>query len=37
MSCELDHIVINVVDIETTVSFYTEILLITSERLEEFE
>lgn len=37
MSFALDHIVINVVDIETTVRFYTEILQLPSERLEEFE
>jgi len=37
MTFALDHIVINVVDIETTVRFYTEILQLPSERLDEFE
>ncbi|HEY7166632.1 MAG TPA: VOC family protein [Candidatus Binatia bacterium] len=33
---ELDHIVLNVRDIEKTVRFYTEVLGLQPERLEEF-
>jgi glyoxylase I family protein len=34
---ELDHIVLNVRDIERSLQFYTEVLGLQAERLEEFE
>ena len=33
---EMDHIVLNVSDIERSIAFYTETLGLRSERLEEF-
>jgi len=36
MNFKMDHIVINVVDINKMVQFYTEILKLPGERLEEF-
>ena len=37
MTLKMDHIVINVVDIDKMLKFYTEVLQMTGERLEEFE
>ena len=37
MTFTMDHIVINVVDIDKMLKFYTEVLQLTSERLEEFK
>ena len=37
MTFKMDHIVINAVDIDKMVQFYTEVLLLPSERLEEFK
>lgn len=37
MNFKMDHIVINVVDIEKMLTFYTEILQLPSERLEAFK
>jgi catechol 2,3-dioxygenase-like lactoylglutathione lyase family enzyme len=37
MTFNMDHIVINVVDIDIMVQFYTEVLQLSSERLEEFK
>lgn len=36
MQCRMDHIVINVVDMEKMLVFYTEILQLKPERLEEY-
>ena len=36
MTFKMDHIVINVVDIDKMLQFYTEILQLPSERLKEF-
>ena len=37
MKFKMDHIVINVVDIDKMVQFYTEVLQLCGERLEEFK
>lgn len=37
MTFKMDHIVINVVDIDKMLKFYTEVLKLPSERLEEFK
>lgn len=37
MTFKMDHIVINVVDINKMLKFYTEVLKLPSERLEEFK
>ena len=37
MTFKMDHIVLNVVDIDKMLTFYTEVLLLPSERLEEFK
>ena len=37
MIIKMDHIVINVVDINKMLKFYTEVLQLPSERLEEFK
>jgi catechol 2,3-dioxygenase-like lactoylglutathione lyase family enzyme len=37
MTFKMDHIVINVVDIDKMLKFYTEVLQLPSERLEEFK
>ncbi len=37
MIFKMDHIVINVVDIDKMLKFYTEVLRLPSERLEEFK
>jgi len=37
MTFKMDHIVINVVDIDKMLEFYQEVLLLPSERLEEFK
>lgn len=37
MNFKMDHIVINVVDIDKMVQFYTEVLRLPGERLEEFK
>jgi catechol 2,3-dioxygenase-like lactoylglutathione lyase family enzyme len=37
MTFNMDHIVINVVDIEEMLRFYTEVLQLPSERLDEFK
>ena len=37
MTFKMDHIVINVVDIDKALKFYTEVLQLPSERLEEFK
>ncbi len=36
MKCLMDHIVLNVEDDETMISFYSEVLLLPTERLEEY-
>lgn len=36
MQCAIDHIVLNVTDIEKMISFYSEVLQLRVERLEEF-
>ncbi len=36
MQCAMDHIVINVLDIKVMLSFYSDILQLKAERLEEF-
>jgi extradiol dioxygenase family protein len=36
MKCVMDHIVLNVEDVETMIAFYREILLLPTERLEEY-
>ena len=36
MQCAMDHIVLNVTDINTMISFYSEVLQLKTERLEEF-
>ncbi len=36
MECQMDHIVFNVEDIESMISFYTEVLMLAPERLEEY-
>jgi len=36
MECLMDHIVLNVEDMEKVVHFYTEVLLMAPERLEEY-
>lgn len=36
MECRMDHIVLNVVDAEKMVHFYSEVLLMAPERLEEY-
>lgn len=37
MTFTMDHIVINVIDIDKMLKFYTEVLLLSGERLEEFK
>jgi catechol 2,3-dioxygenase-like lactoylglutathione lyase family enzyme len=37
MNVKMDHIVINVVDIEKMIRFYTEVLLLPGERMDEFK
>lgn len=37
MTFKMDHIVINVIDIDKMLKFYTKVLLLPSERLEEFK
>ncbi len=36
MICLMDHIVLNVTNLEQMISFYTEIIQLTSERMDEF-
>ena len=36
MQCTMDHIVINVLDIKVMISFYSDVLQLKAERLEEF-
>ena len=36
MQCLMDHIVLNVEDDEKMIAFYSKVLLLTTERLEEF-
>jgi glyoxylase I family protein len=36
MRCAMNHIVLNVTDIDKMVSFYSEVLQLKTERLEEF-
>ena len=36
MQCLMDHIVLNVEDDEKMIAFYTKVLLLASERLEEY-
>jgi catechol 2,3-dioxygenase-like lactoylglutathione lyase family enzyme len=36
LTFKMDHIVINVIDIDRMLKFYTEVLLLPGERLEEF-
>jgi catechol 2,3-dioxygenase-like lactoylglutathione lyase family enzyme len=36
MECLMDHIVLNVEDVEKMISFYSEILMMPPERLEEY-
>ena len=36
MECLMDHIVLNVEDMEKMVNFYTEVLLVAPERMEEY-
>jgi extradiol dioxygenase family protein len=36
MKCTMDHIVLNVTDIDVMISFYSEVLQLKTERLEEF-
>jgi catechol 2,3-dioxygenase-like lactoylglutathione lyase family enzyme len=36
MECSMDHIVFNVQDMETMISFYTTLLQLPTERLDEF-
>ena len=37
MTFDMDHIVINAIDIDKMVQFYTEVLQMPGERLEEFK
>jgi catechol 2,3-dioxygenase-like lactoylglutathione lyase family enzyme len=37
MNVKMDHIVINVVDIEKMIRFYTEVLQLPGERMDEFK
>jgi catechol 2,3-dioxygenase-like lactoylglutathione lyase family enzyme len=36
MKCSMDHIVLNVEDLETMISFYSTVLQLPTERLDEF-
>lgn len=36
MKCLMDHIVLNVVDEENMITFYSKVLILKSERLEEY-
>jgi len=36
MRCVMDHIVLNVTDLEAMLAFYTEVLQLQSERLDEY-
>ena len=36
MQCSMDHIVLNVEDIEKMITFYSKVLLLETERLEEY-
>jgi catechol 2,3-dioxygenase-like lactoylglutathione lyase family enzyme len=36
MICALDHIVINAIDTDVMISFYTDVLQLKAERIEEF-
>ncbi len=36
MKCIMDHIVLNVGDIESMVAFYSQVLMLETERLEEY-
>jgi len=36
MECEMDHIVLNVEDDEKMITFYSKVLMLAPERLEEY-
>ena len=36
MNCLMDHIVLNVENIESMIAFYSKVLMLDSERLEEY-